>query len=191
MVFHCLSPLTLNIYYFCLCRWCLYLCLQSGGCSLFAGLFMKRRHLHGWSGLKVRHGLKVLGVFLDREEFQKKNWEGAKEKMCARLSKRKWLLPQLSYREEFWSPITWSPRLSPRQFQRSRLHQTGTPDEGDTNICGHSGKEEQHQFCKVDKHCGDGSLCCPATNPECIRRGRLCDLWSEGCEYSFPSLSVT
>ena len=32
------------------------------------------------------------------EGFQKKNWEGVKEKVCARLSKWKWLLPQLSYR---------------------------------------------------------------------------------------------
>ena len=43
-------------------------------------------------------GLKVLGVFLGTEEFQGKNWEGVMEKVCARLSSWKWLLPQLSYR---------------------------------------------------------------------------------------------
>lgn len=32
------------------------------------------------------------------EEFQKLNWEGIEEKVCARLSKWTWLLPQLSYR---------------------------------------------------------------------------------------------
>ncbi len=31
-------------------------------------------------------GLKVLGVFLGTEGFQAKNWEGVKEKVCARLS---------------------------------------------------------------------------------------------------------
>uniref|UniRef100_A0A8D3BRM1 Reverse transcriptase domain-containing protein n=1 Tax=Scophthalmus maximus TaxID=52904 RepID=A0A8D3BRM1_SCOMX len=45
-----------------------------------------------------QEGLKVLGVFLGSEGFQKKNWAGVKEKVCARLSKWKWLLPQLSYR---------------------------------------------------------------------------------------------
>lgn len=45
-----------------------------------------------------REGLKVLGVFLGPEDFKKKNWEGVKEKVCTRLSKWKWLLPQLSYR---------------------------------------------------------------------------------------------
>ena len=45
-----------------------------------------------------KEGLKVLGVFLGTEGFQNKNWEGVKEKVCARLSKWKWLLPQLSYR---------------------------------------------------------------------------------------------
>ncbi|TWW81732.1 Transposon TX1 uncharacterized 82 kDa protein ORF 1 [Takifugu flavidus] len=45
-----------------------------------------------------RQGLKVLGVFLGTENFEKKNWEGAVEQVCTRLSKWKWLLPQLSYR---------------------------------------------------------------------------------------------
>ncbi|TWW77612.1 Transposon TX1 uncharacterized 149 kDa protein ORF 2 [Takifugu flavidus] len=45
-----------------------------------------------------RQGLKVLGVFLGTETFEKKNWEGAVEQVCTRLSKWKWLLPQLSYR---------------------------------------------------------------------------------------------
>ncbi|KAJ3605666.1 hypothetical protein NHX12_027711 [Muraenolepis orangiensis] len=43
-------------------------------------------------------GLKVLGVFLGTEAFKARNWEGAKEKVCARLSKWKWLLPHMSYR---------------------------------------------------------------------------------------------
>ena len=45
-----------------------------------------------------RQGLKVLGVFLGTEEFQKQNWEGAMERVCARLAKWRWLLTQLSYR---------------------------------------------------------------------------------------------
>uniref|UniRef100_A0A3Q3ERM5 Reverse transcriptase domain-containing protein n=1 Tax=Labrus bergylta TaxID=56723 RepID=A0A3Q3ERM5_9LABR len=45
-----------------------------------------------------REGLKVLGVYLGTEGFKSKNWEGVREKVCARLSKWKWLLPQLSYR---------------------------------------------------------------------------------------------
>ncbi|TDH11028.1 hypothetical protein EPR50_G00081890 [Perca flavescens] len=45
-----------------------------------------------------KEGLKVLGVFLGSEGFVKKNWEGVKEKVCARLSKWTWLLPQLSNR---------------------------------------------------------------------------------------------
>lgn len=46
-----------------------------------------------------REELKVLGVFLNTEGFQMTNWEGVREKVCARLSKRKGLLPQLSRRE--------------------------------------------------------------------------------------------
>ena len=45
-----------------------------------------------------KQGMKVLGVFLGTDEFQRKDWEGAMERVCARLSKWKWLLPQLSYR---------------------------------------------------------------------------------------------
>ena len=45
-----------------------------------------------------RNGMKVLGVYLGTEGFQKQNWEGVLEKVCAKLSKWKWLLPQLSYR---------------------------------------------------------------------------------------------
>ena len=44
-----------------------------------------------------KQGMEVLGVFLGTE-FQRKNWEGVMERVCARLSKWKWLLPQLSYR---------------------------------------------------------------------------------------------
>lgn len=43
-------------------------------------------------------GLRVLGVFLGSDNFRNKNWEGLEEKVCARLSRWKWLLPQLSYR---------------------------------------------------------------------------------------------
>ena len=45
-----------------------------------------------------RGGMKFLGVYLGSEDFQKQNWEGVVEKVCARLSKWRWLLPQLSYR---------------------------------------------------------------------------------------------
>lgn len=45
-----------------------------------------------------REGIKVLGVFLGTDKFQKKNCEGAMERVSTRLSKWKWLLPQLSYR---------------------------------------------------------------------------------------------
>lgn len=45
-----------------------------------------------------REGIKALGVFLGNEQFQRRNWEGLLEKVSARLSKWKWLLPQLSYR---------------------------------------------------------------------------------------------
>uniref|UniRef100_A0A4W6F6F5 Reverse transcriptase domain-containing protein n=1 Tax=Lates calcarifer TaxID=8187 RepID=A0A4W6F6F5_LATCA len=50
-------------------------------------------------GLKwEREGLKVLGVFLGTEGYKLRNWEGMREEVCARLSRWKWLLPQLSYR---------------------------------------------------------------------------------------------
>jgi hypothetical protein len=45
-----------------------------------------------------RAGFKYLGVFIGTEEYKRKNWEGLVEKVCARLSNWKWLLPQLSYR---------------------------------------------------------------------------------------------
>ena len=45
-----------------------------------------------------RNGMRVLGVYLGTEEYQKQNWEGVLEKVCAKLSKWIWLLPQLSYR---------------------------------------------------------------------------------------------
>ncbi|KAF7643979.1 hypothetical protein LDENG_00230120 [Lucifuga dentata] len=43
-------------------------------------------------------GLKVLGVYLGTEGIQQQNWESVREKVCAKLSEWKWLLPQLSYR---------------------------------------------------------------------------------------------
>ena len=46
----------------------------------------------------VKQGLKFLGVFLGTEKFERTNWDGAVEKVCARLCEWKWLLPQLSYR---------------------------------------------------------------------------------------------
>lgn len=50
-------------------------------------------------GLKWgKEGFKYLGVFLGTDEYKKKNWEGLKEKVCARLCHWKWLIPQLSYR---------------------------------------------------------------------------------------------
>ncbi len=60
-----------------------------------------------WSGdlptlpgglLWKRGGLKYLGVYLGNESFIKRNWEGLFEKIKGRLEKRKWLLPQMSYR---------------------------------------------------------------------------------------------
>lgn len=45
-----------------------------------------------------REGIKILGVFLGVESYRKKNWEGLLEKVSAKLSKWKWLLPELSYR---------------------------------------------------------------------------------------------
>ncbi len=45
-----------------------------------------------------QEGLKCLGVYLGTETFKMKNWEGIVEKMCSRLSKWSWVLPQLSYR---------------------------------------------------------------------------------------------
>ncbi len=37
-------------------------------------------------------------MFLGTVEFKKKNVEGLLEKVCAKLSRWNWLLPQLSYR---------------------------------------------------------------------------------------------
>ncbi len=45
-----------------------------------------------------KDGLKILGIFFGNEQFQRKNWEGLIEKVSGRLSKWRWLLPQLSYR---------------------------------------------------------------------------------------------
>jgi len=45
-----------------------------------------------------KEGLKILGIYFGRNEFQKLNWEGLEERVCTRLSRWKWLLPQLSYR---------------------------------------------------------------------------------------------
>lgn len=54
--------------------------------------------------LKIFHGCqeilygKILGIYFGLSEFQKLNWEGLEERVCTRLSRWKWLLPQLSYR---------------------------------------------------------------------------------------------
>ncbi len=45
-----------------------------------------------------KDGFKFLGIFLGSEAYQRKNWEGVKDKICNRLSKWNWILPQLSYR---------------------------------------------------------------------------------------------
>ncbi len=49
-----------------------------------------------------REGLKILGVYFGKSESQKLNWEGLEERVCTRLSRWKWLLPQLSYRGRVW-----------------------------------------------------------------------------------------
>lgn len=43
-------------------------------------------------------GLKVLGVYLGKEDWVSRNWEGVLDKVRAKLFSWKWLLPQLSYR---------------------------------------------------------------------------------------------
>jgi len=45
-----------------------------------------------------KEGFKFLGIFLGSEFYQRKNWEGIKDKIYNRLSKWNWILPQLSYR---------------------------------------------------------------------------------------------
>lgn len=42
-------------------------------------------------------GINILGVFLGTQQFQENNWEGVMEKVCAKISKWRWLLPQISY----------------------------------------------------------------------------------------------
>ncbi len=84
-------------------------------------MFMKRPHLQGSTGTKVKaslwgigkrnllqysqvelnggkEGLKILRVYLGKERYQEKNWEGMIEKVCGKLSRWKWVLPKLSYR---------------------------------------------------------------------------------------------
>ncbi len=45
-----------------------------------------------------KEGLKYLGVFLGNKAMEKKNWEGVEDKICGKIKKWKWLLPQMSYR---------------------------------------------------------------------------------------------
>lgn len=45
-----------------------------------------------------REGMKCLGVYLGTEEYKKNNWDGLLDKVCARMSRWNWLLPELSYR---------------------------------------------------------------------------------------------
>ncbi len=45
-----------------------------------------------------KEGIKILGVFLGKESYRQKNWEGMLEKVSAKLSRWNWLLPELSYR---------------------------------------------------------------------------------------------
>ena len=77
----------------------------------------------GWG----RQGLKVLGVFLGTEEYERKNWEGVLEKVCARLTKWKWLLFQLSYRGRVL--------IANNLAQADCLTSTKRPDQG------HSGED--------------------------------------------------
>ncbi len=50
-------------------------------------------------GLKWgKEGFKVLGVYLGTDKYKEKNCEGLLGKVVAKLSKWKWLLPELSYR---------------------------------------------------------------------------------------------
>lgn len=61
------------------------------------GISENRPQLTG--NLKWRfEGFKILGIYFGSNEFQKLNWEGVEDKVCNRLSRWKWLLPQLSYR---------------------------------------------------------------------------------------------
>lgn len=63
------------------------------------GRWMNKRLPDLPGGLKWgREGLKILGVFLGSSNFMEKNWEGLLEKVVARLSRWKWLLPQMSYK---------------------------------------------------------------------------------------------
>ena len=45
-----------------------------------------------------KDGFKYLGVFLGKEHIVKKNWENVTEKFEGKLSKWKWLLPQMSFK---------------------------------------------------------------------------------------------
>ena len=112
-------------YPFCLCRYSLkdtltrYEKVSSArvNCAKSKALWVGHGNQQALSGLpggleQGIEGLKVLGVFLGTEGFQKKNWEGVKEKVCTWLSKWKWLLPQMSYREKFWFSIIWLPQPS-------------------------------------------------------------------------------
>lgn len=40
-----------------------------------------------------KQGIKVLGVYLGSEDFKRQNWKGVLDKVEAKLSKWKWLLP--------------------------------------------------------------------------------------------------
>lgn len=42
--------------------------------------------------------MRVFGVFLGTEQVQKQNWEGMLDKVVAKLSKWRWLLPLMSFR---------------------------------------------------------------------------------------------
>lgn len=64
--------------------------------------------LGNWSGGELpvlpggvkwgKEGLKILGIYLGTDKYIQKNWEGMYDKMCDRLSRWKWILPQLSFR---------------------------------------------------------------------------------------------
>lgn len=52
-----------------------------------------------------RRGVKILVLYLGTEDYQKRNWEGILEKVEAKFSKWKWLLPHCSKEGKFCYPV--------------------------------------------------------------------------------------
>ncbi|TWW74457.1 Transposon TX1 uncharacterized 149 kDa protein ORF 2 [Takifugu flavidus] len=74
------------------------LCLRLPDGTMTADQGEMRRHAVDFYGTLYRAEDCSREDELLQETFEKKNWEGAVEQVCTRLSKWKWLLPQLSYR---------------------------------------------------------------------------------------------